>query len=132
MVCHSLFFFEYRRILRTIHHIVSIRNVSTPHVFMPQFYYALYAAISHCGTLGCTLELRRMLLLDTKLCPQHIHSGNADLVCYLGVYQGRTRLIFLLYAQLGPVHSGFSNTRISRDARKSTCYPPYSGLGAIW
>ena len=39
-------------------------------------------------------------------------SGNTDLVYYLGVYQGRTRLIFPLYARLGPVDSAFSNTRM--------------------
>src|SRR6202044_1495661 len=50
-------------------------------------------------------------------------SGNADLVYYLGVYQGRTRFVFLLYAWLGPVHSPFSNTTISLAARMDTYYP---------
>ena len=118
---------------------------------MPQFYSALYTVISYRGTLGCTLELRHILFLDTFLWERDTFggskiltwlknnvshtliiydSGNADLVYYSGVYQGRTRFMFSLYARLGPAYSGFSNTRISRVARQPTCYPPYSGLGS--
>ena len=55
-------------------------------------------------------------------------TGNADLVHCLGVYQGRTRLVFSLYARLGPVHSGFSNKLRSQVARWSTYYALYTAV----